>query len=835
MRSNADIIKDVSSLRVSDANEAATRQRLIDEVVYDVLGWTKDDVTFEVRVAEDDAVGYIDYLCVTAQASILIEAKRVNITFDSLPDSRRALLKGSWVRGGAGKAIRQARDYGRSKGVGFCVVTNGDAWIVFPINRRDLVSFEESACIIFKDATSALDADSGEFSDLLSRQSVIDGSLERALLGSDQNQTDVRRLNQLYDRSFSKVARVSVFSHIEQAIVTAFSEELLTDNPEILERAYVETPDRTRFDDRIRMYITKRDQVLNRRPLRPVGKGEMPEVSARISRLKVESRPVALLTLGLVGSGKTTFLSYVSKVSARAFFAYDPSKPTAHWIYVDFRDFSPGTTARSHIVSRAFDYIARHEFLRDYERCLRYAYATDIENIKSGPLSLFSNDEARVKDAIADLMMKEYREKEPYVLKVLAYAARHAPVFLVIDNVDQIESTGAQSAIFLDALSLARALRANLVLAMRDATYLRNRSSPVFDAFDFDAVYIDPPAIQAVLSKRFTIAAQLIDGKSFEFTTDGGARVKVENAKSIVELLAAGVLDTEVGKLIEIAATGDTRLALQMTRQFLQYGYSSSSRAIEIHQRTGRYNLPPHEALRAIMFGNQSIYHDDFSPIGNPFDARLGRSEAQFLRLYVMTALVYSAMDRNFGGLEAAEVVRALEKIGFSEKTTENVLRDLIARRYVFSRSHQEYSRETTILPSRLAGYVVRDLIAKFVFLETTMYDTFVYDDVVWAQLKGIIRKVYSEYDRAKKFRLRKEAVALFFEFAERGMQKLVDEAQKRGLSAIWCINPMQRVRTDFEQDMSRALRSALRNYAVQEVEANRVDELPLFARPESL
>jgi hypothetical protein len=160
---------------------------------------------------------------------------------------------------------------------------------------------------------------------------------------------------------------------------------------------------------------------------------------------------------------------------------------------------------------------------------------------------------------------------------------------------------------------------------MRDATYVKNRGSAVFDAFDFDAVYIDPPSILilAVLSRRFDVAEQLLKGKRIEFDSEGGARIIMRDGAAIIDLLRASVLGTEVGRIIEVAATGDTRLALQMTRQFLQYGYTSTAKAVEIYQRRGKYTLPPHEALRAIMLGNQGIYREEFSIFGNPFDSKL--------------------------------------------------------------------------------------------------------------------------------------------------------------------------------------------------------------------
>jgi hypothetical protein len=645
-------------------------------------------------------------------------------------------------------------------------------------------------------------------------------------LGGESDQFEPRRFSQVYDRTFSRVHRLSVFSHIEQEIVTAFSEDLIADNPELLERAYVTTADRTRFDDRIKMYLFKRDQVINTRPMRPVGRGEMPEISSRIRSIKVTARPIAILTLGLVGSGKTTFLSYIRQVSAKEFFTETKAKPSAHWVYVDFRNFSPETSARKFIVSRIFDYIAHSDFLSDFDRCLRHAYSTDITNLKKGPLALLSSDE-QTNRLTADMILKEYQEQEPYALKIMSYASKNAPIFIVIDNVDQIESTDAQAAIFLEALTIARSVGANLILGMRDSTYLRNKTSAIFDAFDFDRIYIDPPDVQSVLSKRFVIAEQLLKDKTFEFVNEGGAKITVKNAQTLVEMFSFGVLGTEVGRLIEVAATGDIRLALQMTRQFLQYGYTSTAKGISVYQRTGRFRLPPHEALRAIMLGNQSIYSDEYSPIGNPFDAKLAKSDAQLLRLFILNALVNSASEKTFSGMDVSDIITNLEKIGFSERNTERVCRDLIQKRFLFSRSHQEYSRDSVLVPSRLAGYVVRDLCAKFIFLETTLFDTFISDEARWTSMKDLMRRIYSEHDTVSKFRLRKEIVTEFFHYLEAKMQRLVDEAQRRALPAVWCSNPLPRLKGDFEREMTRALSSALRNYGP--IENTDINRLPLF------
>ena len=809
-----DVALAASELRVGGANEAMTRFKLIDLILYSVLGWPKDDIKVEERVSEDGKTTFSDYVISSGRQSILLEAKKVGARFDNIPKSRKAFLRGAWLKGAAGDAVRQARDYGRQLSMGFCVATNGLSWIIFPTNRRDQVPFEDTAAVIFHDIVETLREDPQEVIGLLSRQAVIEGSLDRALLGSERDQNEPRRLNNIYDRSFSKIARSSVFPHIEREIITAFNEELLADNVELLAKCYVQTPERTRFDSRIQMYLAPREQVLKTRPLRPVSrrKGES-GVKRLLEETRLSSRPIALLTVGLVGSGKTTFLNHTALVTAKDMFSSTADKPCAHWIYADFRDYSSSVTPRSFLNTSIFNYIKDHPFLRDYDKCIKHAYAKEIDALKTGPLAVFSSDEDYLKGRIADLLMEHYKAKEPYVEQIIKYSASLGPVFLVVDNVDQIEDASLQASIFLDATALARTLGANLILAMRDATYAKNRSSAVFDAFDFDAVYIDPPEILSVLSKRFTVAGQLLKGKHVEFPCENGARMISTDARVIIDLLSRSVLGTEVGRIIEVAATGDTRLALQMTRQFLQYGYSSTAKAIAAYQRNGRYQLPPHEALRAVMLGNQGVYREDFSVFGNPFDAHLGRSDLQFLRIYVMHVMVSLSAEREFEGLPAREVIENLERLGISEAASTQVIQDLVRFRYLFSRSHQEFTRESILIPSRLCGYVVRELLERLMFVETAMFDTFIGDDETWDTLKANMRLVYRERNLARKFALRKEIVTLFFDFAEQRLEDTVAAARQRGLAPQWCINPFTKAKPGLQADLRRASESARRNY----------------------
>src|SRR5687767_8572192 len=101
-------------LHLADQNEAETRLKVIDEVLFNVLGWLKDDVSVEERVTEDGRTRFADYTIRTASTALLIEAKRAGAAF-SLPTNRtRLTLGGVLSEGEVGDAIRQARDYCRT-------------------------------------------------------------------------------------------------------------------------------------------------------------------------------------------------------------------------------------------------------------------------------------------------------------------------------------------------------------------------------------------------------------------------------------------------------------------------------------------------------------------------------------------------------------------------------------------------------------------------------------------------------------------------------------------------------------------------------------------------
>lgn len=524
MATPSELLYVYEKLRLQDANEAETRLKLIDRVVFDVLGWTHDDASVEHRVTEDGTTSFTDYIVRIAGVSFVIEAKRVGAAFSGLPNVRRQRLQGAFMSGDVGDAIVQARDYARKLSIPFAVVTNGAEWIAFPATRVDEVPFSKSTGIVFPSLQSALGDDRDEFIALLSRDAVASGSLAIELLGRNEDQIQERRLGSYFSNRGATPKANPLYPLIESAVVTAFTDSIVDKNRDLLEKCYVSTADRQRFDRQIGMHISKRAALFARRPARPlVKRGDENLLSETITTAAQRARPVAILMVGSVGAGKTTFLRHTRTVTNPDFFKETRAGAYPHWIYVDFRAQLPGQDPGQFIYQCIREYMTGDWYFSNYEQCIRPAYADQIRALREGPLKLIASDEAAVNTRIADYLLKQ-ADSDAHVDRLLAYTAEKVPVFLVVDNVDQFDDDALQAVIFGVSVALAHRNKLNLVLSLRDSTFVRQRSTATFNAFDFNPIQIDPPPIPAVLSRRFFLMEQMLKGQPGSFISEGGAQ-----------------------------------------------------------------------------------------------------------------------------------------------------------------------------------------------------------------------------------------------------------------------------------------------------------------------
>jgi hypothetical protein len=517
---------------------------------------------------------------------------------------------------------------------------------------------------------------------------------------------------------------------------------------------------------------------------------------------------LALLILGEVGSGKSTFINYARHVTSKAFFEHHTDQPYPHWIYVDFRDFPPSSPPHQFIVNAIKAYIQNDPFLSDHNRCLQYAYKEEVEALKRGPLHFVKNDPEKIEAHITDLYLRDFNDGSAYVRKILAYASKNVPVYLVIDNVDQFPED-IQSAVFSDAMAFSHEISLNLICSLRPGTYHQHRHSAVFDAFEHDILFIDAPPTDMVLSRRFAITKALLQGKSYDFVSERGQTTHVEDLATVGEMIQGSVVGTEVGEFIGYAAGSNIREALEMVRTFLRCGYSEPGYGISVFQSAGKYILPRHEAVRGIILGDEDVYKESHSLIANPFDAHLGRTEAQFLRLFVLSGLVELSRSRSFTHLEGRRLVELMNQLGFGKGITKDLVISLQKSRLVENDSYSSDIESGKFRPTRLGGYLLRKLISEFMFVENMLMDTFIPDKNVWIELDELCRQIDEAPNKIERLRLRVQRAKIFYDSVLAEYDKIKALAVKKGLPPEWCISPIADRYRQFVSDYERATLSA--------------------------
>ena len=141
MKQHENAIKLIESLDLNEEklNEATTRSRIIDTVLYDILSIPKNAIIAEEHI---NKVGYTDYSLSDQNNNrvLIIEAKKEDLAF-SLPTNinisnknsalikMKTLLTDSNIK----DTITQVRQYCLINGVEHGAITNGNVWIFFTV------------------------------------------------------------------------------------------------------------------------------------------------------------------------------------------------------------------------------------------------------------------------------------------------------------------------------------------------------------------------------------------------------------------------------------------------------------------------------------------------------------------------------------------------------------------------------------------------------------------------------------------------------------------------------------------------------------------------------
>ena len=794
-----EIRKFVAERDLSASNEAQTRFDVIDRILKEGLSWRHGQIQVE-ETTTGARKGYVDYILRSGDECIVVEAKKIGAAFPLPTQRKRLKLSGIVLGSGAiSEAISQVQEYGQIKQANVLVVTNGLCWCLFA--RQDEYG-DDYGYLLFP-FTDPQDAET--LFNYISLVQVEKGSLRT--ITNTLPRTEDRLLSVVSDTD-ARVDRNNIADYILPALNNALYADALLENPDALKHCFVTTEARTKFDSHLGMHLAdiKSSIVAPAKRIR-TGKEHGP-LQQILETFKPEYAPPVTLIIGPVGAGKTTYLKHFEQVPG----ADVISKVKAHWVYIDFEKMGRLGNPRGFLYRSLLEYLGREHsgHSMDYQSLVAPAYADDIDRLSRGPLAPIKNNRELFQQRLSEHITSDYEAVEPYVDKLLEYLSKKELCVVVLDNVDLYEDDLLETSVFSEGLALSKRLRVNVIVSIRDTTFVRHKTDPIFDAFELRKLWLDPPPFKAVLSSRLSYSRAILKGKHVRVLLSNSVQLDVPDLSSFFDIVQRSILQGHAGDHVAAFADTNIRKGLDLVTNFLTSGHIQADRAIANYLKgETSYYFPDHEIFKGMMLGQWKHYREGRAECLNLFDARLGAKRLRLLRL-LLTYFLYDRA-RNADTIETSvyDCVTAVSAVGASEEQVLTCLEQLIKYRLVRTVTAEKVRGSSTIVLTPCGGYYSEYLCHTFPYAEACLMDTAIDDKDIWVRLADLTLRVEKCSSIPDRMALRGTRIRVFTDH----LLALEDQALEN-ISKDSVLRVMKNIRNDILEEAQRAEVKAKRYYS---------------------
>lgn len=758
----SDVFEKISSeafkKSLENESEAQTRFDVIDRIIKEVLQWAHGQISVEPH-SKGEKSGFIDYKLISGDYKIIIEAKTVGATFPSPTRNKKLKLTGTILgKGEINEALIQAENYALNEDADIVMVTNGECWCFYPIEKgksRDLIF--AYLLFPFKDVN-----DAEKLFNVFSTESVDNGSITSL---TTSNPIEINnRLNTVVENVDYRVGRNNIADYIMPALDKAtVSDEMLNDT-DVLEKCYVTTDSRTKFDKTLNMHLAQYKPVFIKPAKKVNRKSKKDELNKNLDKVQqnISSSPVTLL-MGSVGSGKSTYLKHFQFIKGKEML----KKANAHWVYIDMEKMGQDGSPRSFIYNELKDYlIDEHpDNPIDYKSVIEPAYEEEFRNLARGPYALLASNKEKFDAKKQELLDLDFQKVEPYVNKLFNYLAKSRLCLVVIDNVDLYEDEELETKVFSEAISVSKSIGCHIILSIRDTTFIKHKNDSIFNAYELNKLWINPPSFNEILSRRLNYSKLILKHKEANIELSNNAILKVDDLSIFFSIVQKSLLNEENGKLIGYLSDRNLRKGITLVRNFFTSGHIQADRALNNYiNGKADYSFPYHEVFKGSILGTWKYFRDDRSEALNIYDSYLGSNSLQLLRLYIIKFLHKKAAIAT-SEVPLNDIIDTISCLGASPDLIKSTLAKLVKNSLIHSNNNDITTNPLYSL-TLSGGYYISIFAKRIVYIESIMYDTNIYDLEKWDKLKVLtyeIENVY--YPVVQKLELRLDRLNIFMDY----------------------------------------------------------------------
>jgi Cdc6-like AAA superfamily ATPase len=524
-----------------------------------------------------------------------------------------------------------------------------------------------------------------------------------------------------------------------------FSPRTREDRERVVRHAYIQSLRRQRFLEPIERLIRTAVAPATR-SIRTVADTSAPTELLDVLRERRGLEHQVLLLVGSVGSGKSTFIDYVSMVALP-----DELRARTVWVRVNLNKAPLSTDVAYNWLAKEIASELRAQ-LEDQDvddlKVLEKVFRGPLSALKRGALALLDPTSNEYRTRLADALLRLQTNEIEFAKAVAAYVCAGPGKLLVVvlDNCDK-RTRDEQLTMFQIAQWVQTEFRCLVVLPLRDITFDLHRNQPPLDtALKALTFRIEPPQFTEVLQARVRLAldemhANATAAHTLSFVLPNGIRVSYPAADqalylaSILQSLFAH--DRFVRRVMTGLAGRDVRRALEIFLDFCMSGHIGEDEIYKIRFLEGKYVLPLSVVARVLLRMQRRFYDGDRAHLKNlvqcnPDDAL----PDHFVRLSILHWLQQRDRIEGPAGIRgfqrAGLLIKDLVQLGHDSRRLWEDLRYLIREGLIIAEhqlldklNHEDLVRITA------SGLVHLQLMANPEYLAGCAEDTWIADQAL--------------------------------------------------------------------------------------------------------
>lgn len=397
-----------------------------------------------------------------------------------------------------------------------------------------------------------------------------------------------------------------------------FNPNLEIEKNDIVKNAYVKL-------NKVESHISPIDNIFNKRLFDNNGTlisdFENPtEIISKFENPKNLNNQVLLL-IGSVGSGKSTFTTYLKEVALE-----EKIRESTHWINLNLNDAPVNKEeiykwTKKTIINNIKIKFNNIDF--DSLTFILELYNEEIISLKKGVLSLFDVNDTKYKELLAENILKFQEDidltLDKYILRLIN--EKNKELVIVLDNCDK-RNVEEQLLMFEVANWLKDNIKTIVFLPLRDTTYENHKYDKPLDTVVKDLIFkINPPNLEQVLASRIGYISRLSNNnKDGFYLLANGIKVKYpskDEEKYLKSILNSLFNNNFFKKLISGFAGRNIRNGIEIFLDFCKSGHINEAEITKIIKSNSEYVLPNHLISKVFIRGNKVYYTDSNSRIKN--------------------------------------------------------------------------------------------------------------------------------------------------------------------------------------------------------------------------